>query len=120
MYAHPLSLFQVKRQNTDVEMAEDERTSGPITKKRSAALVLEQESTTPGTVFVFGSGDTGQLGLGDSMLSRKRPMPLKVLDDKKVVDVACGGMHTLAVTEDGQVRKKNEREFQVNKKADVW
>jgi regulator of chromosome condensation len=101
-------------------MAEDERTSGPITKKRSAALVLEQESTTPGTVFVFGSGDTGQLGLGDSMLSRKRPMPLKVLDDKKVVDVACGGMHTLAVTEDGQVRKKNEREFQVNKKADVW
>ncbi|KAI8333527.1 regulator of chromosome condensation 1/beta-lactamase-inhibitor protein II [Chlamydoabsidia padenii] len=54
-------------------------------------------------VFVFGSGDTGQLGLGDSMLSRKRPMPLKVLDDKKIVDVACGGMHTLAVTEDGQL-----------------
>ncbi|KAI8335728.1 regulator of chromosome condensation 1/beta-lactamase-inhibitor protein II [Chlamydoabsidia padenii] len=54
-------------------------------------------------VFVFGSGDTGQLGLGDSMLIRKRPMPLKVLDDKKIVDIACGGMHTLAVTEDGQL-----------------
>ncbi|KAI9499339.1 regulator of chromosome condensation 1/beta-lactamase-inhibitor protein II [Zychaea mexicana] len=56
-----------------------------------------------GHVFVFGTGDTGQLGLGDEMLIRKRPMPLKVLDDEEIVDVVCGGMHTIATTREGRV-----------------
>ncbi|ORZ23397.1 regulator of chromosome condensation 1/beta-lactamase-inhibitor protein II [Absidia repens] len=74
----------------------------PSTKKRTRQISLEYVYT-PGEVFVFGSGDTGQLGLGDSMLTRKRPMPLKVLDDKEIVDVACGGMHSIAVTKEGQL-----------------
>lgn len=57
-----------------------------------------------GKVFVFGTGDTGQLGLGEDMLERKRPMPLKVLDDKDIVDIICGGMHSIAITKDGKVR----------------
>ncbi|KAI7848987.1 regulator of chromosome condensation 1/beta-lactamase-inhibitor protein II [Circinella umbellata] len=58
---------------------------------------------TPGHVFVFGTGDTGQLGLGDEMLIRKRPMPLKVLDDEDIVDIVCGAMHTIAITREGKL-----------------
>ncbi|KAF7726903.1 hypothetical protein EC973_008198 [Apophysomyces ossiformis] len=56
-----------------------------------------------GQVLVFGSGDTGQLGLGEEMLIRKKPMPLRALDDKEIVDVACGGLHSIAITKDGQL-----------------
>lgn len=72
----------------------------PMTK-RSRQII--EFASTPGEVLIFGSGDTGQLGLGDSMLTRKRPMPLKVLDDKEIVDIACGGLHTIAITKDGKV-----------------
>jgi regulator of chromosome condensation len=60
--------------------------------------------TVVGNVFVFGTGDTGQLGLGDDMLERKRPMPLKVLDNENIVDIASGGMHSIAITKEGKVR----------------
>lgn len=70
--------------------------------KRTRQTSIEYASEA-GEVLVFGSGDTGQLGLGDSMLTRKRPMPLKVLDDKNIVDVACGGMHSIAITKEGEV-----------------
>ncbi|KAI8992264.1 regulator of chromosome condensation 1/beta-lactamase-inhibitor protein II [Pilobolus umbonatus] len=58
---------------------------------------------TVGQVFVFGTGDTGQLGLGDEMLERKRPMPLKVLDHESIVDIVAGGMHSVAITKEGQL-----------------
>ncbi|KAI9302721.1 regulator of chromosome condensation 1/beta-lactamase-inhibitor protein II [Cunninghamella echinulata] len=70
--------------------------------KRTRQTSIEYASEA-GEVLVFGSGDTGQLGLGDSMLTRKRPMPLKVLDDKNIVDVACGGMHSIAITKEGEL-----------------
>lgn len=62
-----------------------------------------------GKVFVFGTGDTGQLGLGEDMLERKKPMPLKALDDKEIVDVACGGMHSVAITKNGQVNSHDSQ-----------
>lgn len=49
----------------------------------------------------------GQLGLGEDISERKKPFPVGgVLEGKKVVQVACGGMHTVALTEDGQVREE--------------
>ncbi|ORZ22527.1 regulator of chromosome condensation 1/beta-lactamase-inhibitor protein II [Absidia repens] len=97
-----MSQSSLKRHHTDLEMDDADSSSQESTKRATYRLNIEFAST-PGSVYVFGSGDTGQLGLGDSMLTRKRPMPLKDLDDKKVVDVACGGMHSLAVTKDGQL-----------------
>ena len=55
-------------------------------------------------VMVFGQGDVGQLGLGDEMMERKKPSPVAGdLEGKKAVQVVCGGMHTVAVTDDGKV-----------------
>jgi len=54
-------------------------------------------------VLVLGQGDVGQLGLGESMVERKRPYPVKGLEGHKVVQVVCGGMHTAALTDKGKV-----------------
>jgi len=67
-------------------------------------LEVPQKRTKTGQVYVFGNGDVGQLGLGDEMLERKRPMPLKALEDEEIVDIVAGGIHTIAITKAGKVR----------------
>ncbi|KAI7893988.1 regulator of chromosome condensation 1/beta-lactamase-inhibitor protein II [Mucor mucedo] len=71
--------------------------------KHTALNNIVKAPTTVGKVFVFGTGDTGQLGLGDVFLERKKPMPLKALDDEDIVDVVCGGMHSIALTKEGKL-----------------
>ena len=52
----------------------------------------------------------GQLGLGEEMVERKKPFPVGgALEDKKVVQVVCGGMHTVALTKEGRVRGGRRR-----------
>ncbi len=55
-------------------------------------------------VMTFGQGDIGQLGLGDDIDERKKPSPVGgALEGLKVVQVVCGGMHTVALTDQGKV-----------------
>lgn len=56
----------------------------------------------PGQIFVFGDGDCGQLGLGEDITERLRPFPVNV-DNQRILQVACGGMHTVVLTEDRSV-----------------
>lgn len=56
-----------------------------------------------GSVYVFGSGDCCQLGLGEDILSRKKPTKIDYFDDKLIVDVAAGGLHNLALGATGIV-----------------
>lgn len=51
---------------------------------------------------MFGDGDCGQLGLGEDVTEKLRPFPLD-LEGTGVVQVVCGGMHTVALTADGVV-----------------
>ena len=54
----------------------------------------------------MGQGDIGQLGLGEDMVERKKPHPVGgALEHCRVTQVVCGGMHSVAVTDDGKVRK---------------
>ena len=58
-----------------------------------------------GRVYVVGTGDMGQLGLGDDedgIMVCQRPHPLDAFG-LPVCVVACGGMHSLAITDDGGV-----------------
>lgn len=68
-----------------------------------ARLDVPEKRKHSGQVFVFGNGDVGQLGLGDEMLERKRPMPLKALEDEEIVDIVAGGIHTIAISKAGKV-----------------
>jgi len=61
---------------------------------------------THGEVFTFGSGECGQLAHGvdeDSQLSVLKPRIVKALRDKQVRLLACGGIHSVAVGNDGRV-----------------
>ena len=54
--------------------------------------------------MVLGQGDVGQLGLGEDVMERKKPFPVGgALAGKNVVQVTCGGMHTVALTDKGEV-----------------
>jgi len=61
-------------------------------------------------VYVYGSGECEQLGLGDDILERKTPKKLQIfelgapgLPPKSIIKVSCGGMHTLALASNGVV-----------------
>ncbi|XP_035675176.1 regulator of chromosome condensation-like isoform X1 [Branchiostoma floridae] len=57
--------------------------------------------TVEGVVLVLGQGDTGQLGLGQDVMERKKPGLVAIQD--KVIDVCAGGMHTVVLTVKGEV-----------------
>ncbi|KAE8910583.1 hypothetical protein PF005_g15614 [Phytophthora fragariae] len=68
--------------------------------------------TNLGRVYVWGRGDSGQLGIGsawlkdmddEGLLGVSRPHLLEGFNGEKVVQVACGAFHSAAVTEQGHV-----------------
>ncbi|KAJ3216515.1 Regulator of chromosome condensation [Dinochytrium kinnereticum] len=59
--------------------------------------------TDIGEVFVVGSGDCGQLGLGPDELSKGRPKKLEYFLDKRIVDIAAGGLHNMALSDEGKL-----------------
>ncbi|KAJ2004585.1 hypothetical protein GGI04_000767 [Coemansia thaxteri] len=79
-----------------------EPTPAPFLKARTAAAMeVPRLPSSSGSVLVFGNGDCGQLGLGEDMIERKKPFPVAALGGAAVVDVACGGLHTMALTAEG-------------------
>jgi len=58
--------------------------------------------TRSGEVWTWGKGDYYRLGHGSDQHVRK-PTPVQGLRGKKVVHVAVGALHCLAVTESGTV-----------------
>jgi hypothetical protein len=70
----------------------------------SLELPISARETLEGRVFVFGTGDCAQLGLGEDILLRKKPANLAALNDHHIVDIAAGGMHNMALSSSGKVR----------------
>lgn len=55
-------------------------------------------------MLTLGQGDVGQLGLGESVLERKKPALVPLLQD--VVQAEAGGMHTVCLSQSGQVGQR--------------
>lgn len=72
---------------------------------RDHATINEAQYTKPLDVFVCGEGANGELGLGNAkgQMDVKRPRFNKNLEDKKVVRIAAGGMHLVALTADNKI-----------------
>ncbi len=88
-----------EKRKTDVT---DRKTAAK--KRRVRELRLNGDET--GDVLIVGNGDCGQLGLGDSDDdTRDSLVPLVVasLSAQGVTNLACGGMHTIALTVDGKL-----------------
>lgn len=80
-------------------------------KRRKRNVVSNPIPTVPLDVFVFGEGTSGELGLGSKKYEGKKVVDVKRprinhnldADKVKVVDIACGGMHAVALTHDNRV-----------------
>lgn len=83
-------------------------TATPVVRSPAARRRDPHITQTPdlpresGRVFVFGNGESGQLGLGDK-IECKKPTPVRTLKNEEVVDVVAGGLHTIAITKEGKV-----------------
>jgi alpha-tubulin suppressor-like RCC1 family protein len=58
--------------------------------------------TEYGSVYSFGKGNFGALGLGGTVFSAA-PQPIGKLNNKKISSIACGMYHTLALSDTGDV-----------------
>ena len=79
---------------------------GALTRYRVLQIAAGREHTgvltSTGKVFMFGRGEYGQLGSGDTK-NRYVPRRLRTLEGFRVVQVAAGHYHTVLLTHTGQV-----------------
>jgi len=80
------------------------RSLNPVMKvpETPVAEAFKLETQPRGILLAFGMGDAGQLGMGDEVMERKKPQPVKEIEDK-VICCKAGGMHNVYVTEKGEV-----------------
>ncbi|KAK1264296.1 hypothetical protein QJS04_geneDACA011896 [Acorus gramineus] len=59
--------------------------------------------TDDGEVYAWGRGEHGRLGFGDDKSSKMVPQRVQLLDEADIVQVSCGGTHSVACTRDGRM-----------------
>ncbi|KAI0867699.1 RCC1/BLIP-II [Hypoxylon argillaceum] len=82
-----------------------------VLKRRKRNVVNNPVPTASLDVFVFGEGSSGELGLGSKRFEGKKPIDVKRprinhnlgAEEVGVVDLACGGMHAIALTKDNRI-----------------
>ncbi|XP_060191431.1 ultraviolet-B receptor UVR8-like [Lycium barbarum] len=59
--------------------------------------------TDDGEVYGWGRGEHGRLGFGDDKSSKMLPQQVQLLAEQNIVQVSCGGTHSVALTRDGRM-----------------
>lgn len=72
-----------------------------VAKKLRFELPLPSHPQEIGNLLVCGTGEMGQLGLGEDVMEKTRPALVSSV--KNVVAIGAGGMHSLALTRDGEI-----------------
>lgn len=54
-------------------------------------------------VYGWGRGEHGRLGFGDDKSSKMVPQLVQLLAGENIVQVSCGGTHSVALTRDGRM-----------------
>lgn len=90
----------------DAVAASTKVTSSPSTAKirrvHTVTLDIPKLSKSSGNLLVCGQNDVGQLGLNpDDVQEKTRPALVAAVAD--VVEVQAGGMHSLCLTESGEI-----------------
>ncbi|KAI0982992.1 hypothetical protein GJ496_008435 [Pomphorhynchus laevis] len=80
----PTPMRHIKRPSSDIKVS------------------LEVDKSCEGELLAFGDGSTGQLGMGDEILRRKKPQLVSSLSSN-IVQISAGGMHSLALDANGKV-----------------
>ncbi|XP_052285251.1 regulator of chromosome condensation-like isoform X2 [Dreissena polymorpha] len=77
----------------------DSHATDSVQKKKKVHHPCHQD--VAGVVLICGEGDVGQLGLGEDVMEKARPTLVDIPD--KIIQVCGGGMHTVCLTEKGEV-----------------
>ncbi|EJT78681.1 RCC1 domain-containing protein [Gaeumannomyces tritici R3-111a-1] len=99
-----------KEDEEDARPVKRVRTAAPISKVKLGAKINSAPETVL-DVFVFGEGSSGELGLGNMRHEGKKPLDVKrprinhnlTAATVGVVQIACGGMHVVALTKDNKI-----------------
>lgn len=80
----------------------------PKLQSQSRVTAINQVPSETLTVLIFGTGEGGELGLGPKRKQVLRPTLNPLLDAGDpsgfhIVRLACGGMHTVALTADNKI-----------------
>jgi regulator of chromosome condensation len=75
--------------------------------KKPSLFPLTIPSAEVGHIFVVGSGDCGQLGLGPDVFEKARPGKISYFDELEIVEIFAGGLHTIALSKTGKVFNTN-------------
>ncbi|BBN20285.1 hypothetical protein MPTK1_8g17940 [Marchantia polymorpha subsp. ruderalis] len=59
--------------------------------------------TAKGEVYGWGRGEHGRLGFGDDKSSKMVPAQVNLLEDEFIIQISCGGTHSVALTKDGRM-----------------
>lgn len=59
--------------------------------------------TPNGEVYAWGRGEHGRLGFGDDKSSKMVPQKVQLLAGETIVQVSCGGTHSVALSVDGRM-----------------
>ncbi|XP_039127125.1 ultraviolet-B receptor UVR8-like [Dioscorea cayenensis subsp. rotundata] len=59
--------------------------------------------TEKGEVYAWGRGEHGRLGFGDDKSSKMVPQKVQLLAAEDIVQMSCGGTHSVALTRDGRM-----------------
>ena len=69
----------------------------------SAGAMFSAGLTENGTVFVWGNGENGQLGLGNDVRHCKFPALVGSLKQEFITDLVCGESHVICLTSTAEV-----------------
>lgn len=106
----PARATKTKKAAAPKPAPQPKKTIDPVMKVKIGAKI-NSAPTQVLDVFVFGEGSAGELGLGHKRydgkpvidVKRPRPNPLLSAEAVGVVQIACGGMHVLALTRDNRI-----------------
>lgn len=59
--------------------------------------------TNNGEVYAWGRGEHGRLGFGDDKSSKMVPQKVQLLAGEDIIQVSCGGTHSVALTRGGRM-----------------
>jgi regulator of chromosome condensation len=89
---------------TTTTIADDSFYTGVVENYLQRATELRRRYDRDyGDVIIFGDGDCGQLGCGEEISESRVPRILVGLRGTKIDMLACGGLHTIALLQDGTV-----------------